>query len=103
MDDDFNLIEYSSPNYVNFKVDRKNTLEYCQYLGHSLVSWNLKKQSSVALSTVEAKYITVGRCWVQTLGISKQLRDLGFDYKELSIRSDNMSVDKYHKEPYLAL
>jgi hypothetical protein len=49
----FDLIEYSDSDYVGCKVDRTSTSGTCQFLGRSLVSWSSKKQTSVALSTVE--------------------------------------------------
>jgi hypothetical protein len=55
----FDLIEYSDSDYVGCKVDRKSTSGTCQFLGRSLVSWSSKKQTSVALSTVEAEYVAV--------------------------------------------
>jgi hypothetical protein len=56
----FDLIGYSDSDYARCKVHRKRTLETCQFLGRSLVSWSSKKQTSVALSIVEAEYVVVG-------------------------------------------
>jgi hypothetical protein len=40
-------------------VDRKNTSGCFFTLGSTMVSWCSRKQTSVALSTVEAKYIAL--------------------------------------------
>jgi hypothetical protein len=56
----FDLIGYSNSYYVGCKVDRKSTSGTCQFLGRSLVSWSSKKQTFVALSTVEAEYVAAG-------------------------------------------
>ena len=53
------LIGFSDTDYAGSKTDRKNTSGTCQFLGHMLVSWSSKKQTSVALSTAEAEYC----CW----------------------------------------
>ena len=45
----FELIGYSDSDYAGSKVERKSTLDTCQLLGRSLVSWSSKKQNSVAL------------------------------------------------------
>jgi hypothetical protein len=58
----FQLIGYSDSDYAGCKIDRKSTSGGCHMLGRSLVSWTSKKQNSVALSTTEAEYITVGAC-----------------------------------------
>ena len=63
----FELIGYSDLDYAGCKVDRKSISEGCHLLGRSLVSWSSKKQNSVALSTAEAEYITVGACCAQIL------------------------------------
>ena len=65
--DNFELIGFSVANFAGCKVERKNTSGTCHFLGHSLVSWHSKKQNSVALSTVEAKYIATGLCCAQIL------------------------------------
>jgi hypothetical protein len=58
----FELLGYSDADYAKCKVDRNNTSRICQFLGRSLVSWSLKKQNSVALSTTEAEYFTASSC-----------------------------------------
>ena len=56
----FELIRYLDSDYVGCKVQRKSTSGTYQLLGRSLVSWSSKKQNSIALSTAEAEYISVG-------------------------------------------
>jgi hypothetical protein len=63
----FELIGYSDADYAGCKVDRKSTSGTCQFLRRSLVSWYSKKQNSIALSTAEAEYVTVGSCCAQLL------------------------------------
>jgi hypothetical protein len=63
----FDLIGYSDSNYTGCKVDRKTTSGTYQFLGRSLVSWSSMKQTSVALSTVEAEYVAAGQCCAQLL------------------------------------
>jgi hypothetical protein len=56
----FDLIGYLDSDYAGCKVDRKSTSGTCQFLRRSLVSWSFKKQTSVALSTAEAEYVSAG-------------------------------------------
>jgi hypothetical protein len=58
----FELIGYFNADYAGCKMDRKSTSGTCQFLGRSLVCWSSKKQNSVALSTVEAEYVTASSC-----------------------------------------
>ncbi|GMI96628.1 cysteine-rich RLK (RECEPTOR-like protein kinase) 8 [Hibiscus trionum] len=59
-DSTFNLHAFSDADYGGCKIDRKSTSGTCQFLGSMLVSWFSKKQNSVALSTTEAEYISLG-------------------------------------------
>ena len=47
------MIGYSDANYGGCKIDRKSTSGTCHLLGSSFVSWHLKKQACVALSTTK--------------------------------------------------
>nr|KYP46041.1 Copia protein [Cajanus cajan] len=61
------LIGYSDSDYAGCRLDRKSTSGTCHLHGNALVSWHSKKQTCVALSTVEAEYITDGSCCAQIL------------------------------------
>nr|XP_018631439.1 secreted RxLR effector protein 161-like [Nicotiana tomentosiformis] len=72
----FKLEDFSDADLAGDKEDRKSTSGACQLLGKILISWNSKKQGSVALSTTEAKYIAIGQCYAQLLCMSHQLEIL---------------------------
>jgi hypothetical protein len=78
----FDLLGFSDSDYAGCKVDRKSTSGGCQFLGRSLVSWSSKKQNSVALSTAEAEYISVGCCCAQLLWMKQTLLDFGVKFDE---------------------
>jgi hypothetical protein len=88
----FNLIGYSNSDYAGCKVDRKSTSGTCQFLGRSLVSWSSKKQTSVALSTAEAEYVTAGQCCAQLLWMRQTLRDFGYNLSKVPLLCDNESA-----------
>ncbi|GJV30896.1 putative ribonuclease H-like domain-containing protein [Tanacetum coccineum] len=56
-DSPMDLIAYSDSDYAGASIDRKSTTGGCQFLGSRLVSWQCKKQTIVANSTIEAEYI----------------------------------------------
>jgi hypothetical protein len=85
----FDLIGYSDSDYVGCKDDRKSTSGTCQFLGRSLVSWSSKKQTSVALSTVEAEYVAAGQCSAQLLWMRQTLRDFGYNLSKVPLLCDN--------------
>jgi hypothetical protein len=86
-------------DYAGCKVDRKSTSGCCQFLGRSLVSWSSKKQNSVALSTTEAEYISVGNCCAQLLWMKQTLLDYGIIFKNVPLMCDNESVVKLATNP----
>ena len=54
-------------NWVGNVDDQKITSGGAFYMGSQLVSWFSKKQSLMALSTVEAEYVVVASCCTQLL------------------------------------
>jgi hypothetical protein len=90
----FELVGYLDSDYAGDKVERKSTSGTCQLLGRSLVSWSSKKQSNIALSTVEAEYIAVGSCCAQILWMKATLKDFGINFKNMPLLCDNESVVK---------
>jgi hypothetical protein len=84
----FELVGFSNSDYAGCKVDRKSTSGGCQLLGRSLVSWSSKKQNSMALSTAEAEYISVGSCCAQLLWMKQTLLDYGVKFNEIALLCD---------------
>ncbi|GJZ57464.1 putative ribonuclease H-like domain-containing protein [Tanacetum coccineum] len=68
-DSPFELVAYTDSDYVGATQDRKSTAGGCQFLGNRLISWQCKKQTVVAPSTTEAKYVASANCCGQVLWI----------------------------------
>ena len=69
---EYRLYGYTDAYWAGSISDRKSTSGGCYSMGSAMISWFSKKQSSVALSTVEAKYIAAcfASCeaiWLQKL------------------------------------
>jgi len=56
-DQDFRLSGYTDSDWAGSVSDRKSTLGCCFSLGSAMISWQSRKQSSIALSMAEAEYI----------------------------------------------
>ncbi|CAM8924180.1 unnamed protein product [Rhodiola kirilowii] len=89
---ELHLAAYTDADYAGCKTDRKSTSRMTQYLGPCLISWESKKQSSIALSTAEAEYIAVTACCAQLLWIRQQLSDYGVITNCAKILCDNTSA-----------
>nr|GEU78700.1 putative ribonuclease H-like domain-containing protein [Tanacetum cinerariifolium] len=56
-DSPFDLVAYSDSDYAGVSLDRKSTTRGCQFLGCRWISWQCKKQTVVATSSIEAEYV----------------------------------------------
>nr|GEX71854.1 uncharacterized mitochondrial protein AtMg00810-like [Tanacetum cinerariifolium] len=56
-DSPFNLVAYLDSDYAGASLDRKSTTGGCQFFGCRLISWQCKKQTVVATSSIEAEYV----------------------------------------------
>ncbi|GJW81625.1 putative ribonuclease H-like domain-containing protein [Tanacetum coccineum] len=61
-DSPFDLVAYTDSDYAGASLDRKSTIEGCQFFGYRLISWQCKKQTMVANSTTEAEYVAASSC-----------------------------------------
>jgi hypothetical protein len=66
---------FSDADFVGCRLDRKSTSGTFQFLRSSLVSWSSRKQSSVAQSTTEGKYVAAASCCSQLLWITYTMSD----------------------------
>ncbi|GJW84694.1 putative ribonuclease H-like domain-containing protein, partial [Tanacetum coccineum] len=95
----FDLESYSDSDYAGANLDRKSTTRGCQFLGRRLISWQCKKQTIVATSTTEAKYVDAANCCGQVLWIQNQMLDYGFNFMNTKIYIDNESTICIVKNP----
>nr|GEV30196.1 ribonuclease H-like domain-containing protein [Tanacetum cinerariifolium] len=56
-DSPFNLVTYSDSDYAGASLDRKSTTGGYQFLGCRLISWQCKKQTVFATSSIKAEYV----------------------------------------------
>ncbi|GJW65858.1 putative ribonuclease H-like domain-containing protein [Tanacetum coccineum] len=95
----FDLEAYSDSDYAGANLDRKSTTGGCQFLGRRLISWQCKKQTIVATSTIEAEYVAAANCCGQVLWIQNQMLDYGFNFMNTKIYIDNESTICIVKNP----
>ncbi|GJQ96195.1 putative ribonuclease H-like domain-containing protein [Tanacetum coccineum] len=88
----FDLEAYSNSDYAGANLDRKSTTGGCQFLGRRLISWQCKKQTIVATSTIEAEYVAAANYCGQVLWIQNQMLDYGFNFMNTKIYIDNEST-----------
>ena len=96
---ELDLVAYTDSDYGGCNQNRKSTTGGCQFLGGRLVSWQCKKQTSVAISTYEAEYMAASNCCSQVLWIQQQLRDYGLNFTQTSIFIDNTAAISVTNNP----
>ncbi len=70
-DADLTPLAYVDADYGGCRNTRRSTLGFVFTMAGGAVTWSSKRQATVALSTVEAKYVVMSRCvqqmvWMQT-------------------------------------
>nr|GEX15566.1 hypothetical protein [Tanacetum cinerariifolium] len=91
-DPPFDLVAYSDSDYVGASLDRKSTNRGCQFLGCRLISWQYKKQTVIATSSIKAEYVAAASCYAQVLCIQNQLLDYGYNFMPTIVYIDNSST-----------
>jgi hypothetical protein len=97
-DHDFTLSGYTDADWAGSVFDRKNTSGRCFSLRSTMISWQSRKQSSIALNTVEAEYIAACSASCEAIWLRKLLTDL-FDLEATTILCDNQSCIKMMENP----
>nr|GEV90560.1 uncharacterized mitochondrial protein AtMg00810-like [Tanacetum cinerariifolium] len=85
-DSPFNLVAYSYSDYAGASLDRKSTTGGYQFLGCRLISWQCKKQTVMATSSIEVEYVAAASCYAQVLWIQNQLLDYGLNVTAVSLK-----------------
>lgn len=82
-------------------VDRKSFTGFCFKLSDSLVSWECKKQGSVALSSTEAEYVAISEASREAIYLYNMFGELVGNTKCITIFNDNQSAHKLCCNPAL--
>nr|GEY58320.1 uncharacterized mitochondrial protein AtMg00810-like [Tanacetum cinerariifolium] len=85
------LTAYADAAHAGCQDTRRSTSR-SEFLGDKLASWSSKKQKSIAISTTEAEYIAMFRCYAQILWMRSQLIDYDFDFNKIPLYCDNRSA-----------
>ncbi|GJW07270.1 retrovirus-related pol polyprotein from transposon TNT 1-94 [Tanacetum coccineum] len=68
-------IVYADSDHAGDYVDQKSTSGICMFVGCCLTSWFSKKQTDLAISTTEAKYVSIRKACQQALWMKQALID----------------------------
>ncbi|KAI5353004.1 hypothetical protein L3X38_005896 [Prunus dulcis] len=87
------LVGYCDSDWSGCEDDMRSTSGYAFHLGSGVFSWASVKQSSVALSTAEAEYVSAAEATAQAVWLRFVLSDFGEEQVEATpILCDNTSA-----------
>nr|GEX66474.1 hypothetical protein [Tanacetum cinerariifolium] len=82
-------VVYADSDHAGDYFDRKSTSCVCTFMGCCLTSWFAKKQTALAISTTEAKYVSARKACQQALWMKQVLIDYGISLDDALIMYDN--------------
>lgn len=93
------LQAYCDADYAGDLDTRRSTTGYVFMMNGGAISWNSKRQPTVAASTTEAEYMAAAAAVKEGLWIRKLMRSLDIKLGVLDINCDNQSAIKLLKNP----
>ncbi|PKU60592.1 Retrovirus-related Pol polyprotein from transposon TNT 1-94 [Dendrobium catenatum] len=70
------LRTYADADWASDSSDRKSVSGFCTYLGNTLISWSVKKQTTVAKSSTEAEYRSLSAAASDVLWLRRFIEEL---------------------------
>jgi hypothetical protein len=93
------LVGYYDADYAGDLDSRRSTTGYVFLMFGGAVSWSSRLQPMVAMSTVEAEYLSAGQAVKEVLWFRKLGADLGLDLGHVQIYYDNQGAIQLLKHP----
>lgn len=92
-------IGYTDADYAGDIDTRRSTTGYAFIMNGGAISWQSKRQPTVAVSTTEAEYMAAAHAIKEALWLRQLLSDLNLDASTIVIKADNQSAIKIIKNP----
>lgn len=83
---------FTDSDWAGFLDDRKFTSGYAMYLGHNLIFWSSKKQSTVPRSSTESEYRSIAHATFEIMWLLSLLSKLGFLLSPTTLQCDNIGA-----------
>jgi hypothetical protein len=94
------LSGYADADWAGDNDDRKSRTGYVFYINDGLITWNSKKQPTVAHSSTESEIMAAHSATCEALWIRSLLKELGWEqFKPTVIRDDNTGCIALSKNP----
>lgn len=91
---------YVDADYGGSIDDRRSYTGYVFTMSNGPVSWDSRKQRTVAMSTTEAEYMALSNAAKEIIHLQRFLKELGAtDVETMTLYSDNFSAQKLAVNP----
>ncbi|GBP47094.1 Copia protein [Eumeta japonica] len=88
------LVGYVDADWASNSVDRKSYTGYCFVLSGSAISWESRKQRTVALSSMEAEYMAIAEACKEAIYLRMLLCELTGNLRTVKLYNDSQSAQK---------
>nr|GEW48443.1 hypothetical protein [Tanacetum cinerariifolium] len=92
-------VVYADSDHAGDYVDRKRTSDICSFMVCCLTSWFSKKQTALAISTIEAEYVSAEKACQQALWMKQALIDYDVRLDDVPIMCGNKGAIDLSKNP----
>jgi len=95
------LVGYCDADWAGDLEDRRSTTGFVFMMGGGDISWSNKRQPTIALSTMEAKYMASMQTTKETIWMTKLMKELRYmkEKKAMVTRCDNQGAISLTKNP----
>jgi hypothetical protein len=93
------ILGYTDADYAGDLDTRRSTTGYVFIMNNGVVSWQSKRQPTVAASTTEAEYMAAAFTVKEAIWLRLLLADLHLQSGTVPIKADNQSAIKILKNP----
>lgn len=94
---------YADADWASCPLDRRSYTGHCFIKNGAVISWESRKQRTVALSTAEAEYMSLSECTKEAVHLKNILTNLGyFKQKGITIHNDNQAAQQLAMNPIIS-
>lgn len=90
------LVGYADADWANNCIDRKSYTGYCFMMSGGIISWESRKQRTVALSSMEAEYMSMAEACKESMYLRVLLSEvINQDVQPITLYNDSQSAQKF--------
>ena len=96
------LVGFADADWGNFNVDRRSYSGYLFILAGGAVTWEARKQRTVALSSTEAEHLCLSEAAKEGIHLKRFLQELGVKMKTPIVIYDSQGAQRLVQNPIVS-